>query len=313
MSSTKKSNRPTVTINLSWLTSHKVASALVTALIISLISGAAWGVHQYTQPDAVFSGMLVNNLSTNSVTRKTVSDQQGENVTQYAQLSFVGQPRTHAVIVLRQKNEAGKENIVKTETIGTKDTDYSRYISVETDQKTTTGAPLDFSKIEGTWGKTSTEGPAAQPAQFLQQATLGLVPFANLQASVRDKIIDQLEDKGAYQIDYQKLESGKIGNKKVWIYPVQVNVEQYVGILKDIAKQSGIGNLEELDPAAYKDAPPLKLKFSVAKFSRQLLRISYEDGTQQEDYSNYGLNSPIELPAKTISVEELQKQLQSVQ
>src|SRR3990167_3583794 len=102
-----------------------------------------------------FWGMINNNLSTASITEHITQSGQGQSVDQYMQKQFGSQKASHSVIVLKQTGgRAESSSTVKSETINTPTTDYSRYLQVNSQQKTASGKPIDSSKILGVWAKT---------------------------------------------------------------------------------------------------------------------------------------------------------------
>ncbi len=301
--------RKEIVINLSWLIRHKILVLVIVAATIFLVSLIAEVVHLTTRPEHSFKAMLSNNLSTVSVTRKVTRKQNDSSLEQYTQLSFLGEPRSRSVIVLKQAGKGGTSTEVKTETIGTTNNDYSRYVTIKTNQKNAAGKVPDFSGVEGLWGQAG----KGNENQFLQQAALGLVPFANLTAEQRSKIIGDIYKKNIYDVNFSKAKAETVDGKHVWSYPVRMNVAAYVTVLQQFGKISGIPGLDKLDATSYAQTPPAELTISVDKFSHQLIRVAYNDGSQSEDYGSYGLSSQIELPEKTVPLADLQQMIQSVQ
>lgn len=287
---------------------HRVGVFMTTGVLLFLLSINVWWKFVYQNPHQVFRAMLANGLSTTGVTRQVNTNQNGSEIEQYIQLSFVGWPTARSFIKLSQGSEKDSKTTVKSETIGTQTTDFSRYLSVDSTQKGADGKRLEFKDVLGVWGRTQ---PGA-PVQYLQQAAVGLAPFANLSVPNRDKFLKQIDDKKIYKVDYSKTRSESINNRAVWVYPVEVNVAAYVGVLKDIAKATGFKDLDGLDPAAYEGSPPVVLELSVDKKSRFLKRLSFKDGQQSEDYSAYGITRPIDVPSDAISIDELQNRVQGI-
>ncbi len=273
------------------------------ALLFGVFS-VLWIQKVYTGPSRVFWGMIENNLSTSGVTRRTVNEQGGQKTDQYTQLSFVDPVASHSYVDLVQ-GDGNNGTQVRTETIGTKDTDYSRYISIKTNQKSQDGKPLDFSKVQQVWGKSDQLGGG----QYYRQAALGLVLFANLDNATALEVSNKLRQQDVYTVDYSKAKSTKVNGKSVWTYAVKLDVAKYLTVVKEYSKKLPLGNIDELDPEQYKSSPPIELSISVGKLSRQVVQIQTSDG-QKEDYLSYGLKAPVELPEKTIPISDLQQRLQ---
>lgn len=309
MPNTSNSDRKVITINTVTIQKNKTLIIAILAAVIFAVSLGAWVKHIHTGPQNVFEAMLSQNLSTRSVTKEVTSEQEGESVSQFTQLSLVGEPTARSIIILKQKGEDGKENVVKTETIGTNKADFSRYVQIDTSQKTESGQQADFSGVINQWGK----GDAQEgSSQYLQQGALGLIPFANLSNEAKSKLLSRMYEKKVFETDYSKAKSVNLDGKPAWEYPVQINIAEYVGILQSIAKEIGLAEVSGLDPEAYKDSPPAPVTITVGKYSRQILQLTTGEG-QKEKYSAHGLVNPITLPEKTIPLEELQQKLQLVQ
>lgn len=287
---------------------HKALSIALVAAIIFIVSGVMWWRQVYNNPRRVFETMLSNNLSTQGVTRSSKTVNQGAPIDKTEQISFVPQIASRTLVIVDQQGQEGESTKITSESIGTLNEDYSRYIKIETSQKNEQGKPLDYSKVVNIWGKSD---PAQGEAQNFSQAALGLIPFANLDAETRDKVLELLRVKKAYEVDYSKVEPRKVDNKSALVFPVKVNTASYVEALKIIAKATGLGDTPGLDPAQYKEQAPIDIKIVVDKHSRHILEVDYGQN-QKEQYSAYGLSLPIELPGSSIPISELQQKVQEI-
>lgn len=277
----------------------------IVALAILVASSLMWWTKVHDSPNRVFNGMLKNNLSVLSVTRTTTS-LQDTGFSKVEQISFVSPSATHALVTIDQSEESGGSK-VRTETIGTLTNDFSRYLSISTSQKSESGKELDFSSVKGVWGKT--EGDGSQPAYFAE-ALQGIVPFASLGPVARDQAIESIKTTKAYEVDFVNVKPKRIGRRSALVFPVKVNLEAYVKIIKDISKRAGVPDTSSLNPEDYKGQPPIEISLTVDKLSRQVIEVSY--GQQREEYSAYGLKNPVLLPTKTISAEALQQKVQEI-
>jgi hypothetical protein len=280
----------------------------IIAVTILVIVGIVWWNSIYTRPRNVFEDMLKNNLATKSITKSNSTTENGSSMNKTEQTSFVPNIASRSLLDITQPGEAGDTKVI-TESIGTLDTDYSQYLKIDTAQKGETGKKLDYGNILNIWGRSSLQ--TGQPQNF-QQSILGLVPFANLKPADRQKAIDLLINDQAYKVDYSKVEPKKLDGYSALVFPVSINTSKYLVALKDIAKAGGFADLSALDPAQYKDSPPVEVKMTIDKRSRQLLEIEFVGVGQKETYSSYGLASPIKLPNKVIAIEELQQKIQEV-
>jgi len=278
-------------------------------VILLMLSGWIWCHYVYMSPKQVFWGMIDNNLATESVTRHVVQEEGGQTLDQTMQLQFGASNSAHNLINVKQAGDTG-ENEVKSETIGTPKNDFSRYVSIKTGQKTTDGKPIDTSSITNVWAKTD-DSKDGQPssAQYFQQSVLGIVPYANLSYQQRQELIKLMKDKKAYDFSSEQTKTEKRNGQAVYVYTVSINPKPYIEMLQKFSKFMGLGG-EGLDPSQYEGAPPLKVEMTVGKASRQLLKIKYVDGGQEETYSSQGLEQAGSLPNKTIPLSELQDRIQ---
>ena len=278
------------------------------AAVILIVSVWVWWNSVYMSPRRIFWGMMANNLATESVTRHIKQEGNGQTLDQYIQLQFGALNASRSLIVAKQPEQNGKSEVTS-ETIGTTKNDYSQYIDIKTSQRNAQGKPVDTSKVVRIWGKTD-KPKAGQQAltQYFQQSVLGIVPFANLTSSERQKLLQLLQEKNVYDISRQQPKTNKLHGRAVYIYTVSINPKAYIEMLLAFTKALGI-DIPNLDPSAYESSQPLKAKFTIDKLSRQLRKVSYSEGGQEEEFSAHGLEQPIALPTKTIPIGELQNRV----
>lgn len=307
----KKQSRKTGRIS-----SKLIISLVAVAVVLFAVSGGLyWYKQVYQAPEQVFWGMLDNNLSTSSVTRhitQTPEQTGGSSVDQYTRLQMGSQNATKSAVTLSQ-GDGSSQSIVKSESIGTQSNDYSRYLSVQTEQKGSNGQPLDFSSILGIWGKTDdAEAGAAPQVSYYRQAYLGsVVPFAQLPAQARGDVVQNLRDSNVYEVDYSNVRHEQREGQSVLSFPVKISPKSYVEQLVKILGYTGL-DASGLDPSVYANARQIEATFYINPVSRQLVSVVYSGG-QEETYSSYGLILPIDLPKDTIPFSELQQRIQSIQ
>lgn len=277
--------------------------ALVLLVLLVLIAAGWWIFRQYTKPQAVFEGMIKNNLSTTGVVRQSSQRGEGQQIEHYTQLSFVG-PVASQNLVTITRGEGPDKSKVTTETLGTLSADYSRYKEITTNQKNPDGSKPDFSRVINIWGKTDDQANL----QYLNQAFLGAVAFANLNGSNKSSLASELI--AAYKVDYAQVKSETINGRKSWVYQVKLDTGKYIAVIKKISKSMGLGDQPALDPQESQGSLPISLTIAVDKLSRQLVKVTYVDGKQEENYLSYGLRQPIDAPDQSITFAELQDRLE---
>ncbi len=278
---------------------------ILASIAIMIFSGWLWWQRIYLSPKRVFWGMLNNSLSVGGVTRHISQSDSTAKITQTTQIVFGAQNVSHTLATLTQKNPQGGDSVVNTENLGTPSNDYSRYIHIQSLRRNSTGKAPDFSKIEGVWGKSEDN----TGAQYLSQASLGVIPFANLNSLNRRAIINLMETSVAYKPDLATVKREGAN----YTYTVSINPGSYINVLKELSKLTGISQLAGLNASDYQNSPPLQAAVTVNKISRQLLKITYAATNQEETYDAYGLKTVVSLPSKTITLSELQTRLFSLQ
>ena len=272
------------------------------AVVLVIVFGGLWWRHVHDSPRRVFEGMLKNILTTRSVTRSTTSvGQQGYE--RIEQLSFAQPVAARTLIQLQQSSQQG-QTTVTSETIGTNQADYSRYVSIDVKG----GDNTKYKPIINVWGKSDV---TTGQLQYLAGSTQGLLPFANLSPKVQTDFYHKIIDKKIYTVNYASTKPKKVGNKSAIDFSVTVKPAAYVSLLTELAKQNGIAQDLGLNPDDYKDQPDISLSIVVDKLSRQVLEVTY--GTQKEVYSAYGVSAAIQTPETTIPFTELQQRIQAVQ
>lgn len=304
---TKTISKSTVSQNqVPFIIAHKVAALYVLSAVVFIFAGVTWWKQVYNSPHRVFDAMLSNNLSTSSVTRETKNEQDGSTIDKIEKISFVPESGAHSLINIKQSAK-GSESDVQTETLGSISADFSRYNKISTSQKNADGKKLDYSSVQGIWGKSV---PGESQPQYFSQAVLGIVPFANLNPETRAKVLKVMTDKKAYTVDYDGVKPAKVDGKSALVFPVSVDTAGYVEALNIIIESIGLQNAK-LDASQYKGQPPISITLTVDKLSRHLLEASIS-GQQKETYSAYGIKTPLQFPDKTIPVTELQQKVQAI-
>lgn len=284
-------------------------------VVLLLVSGYLWWTQIYLNPQRVFWGMIDNNLSTSGVTME-VSQKSGQSeIKQLIQMELGDTNRAHSLTTLKQ----GKTE-VKTEIIGTKDTDYTRYRSIKTDQKNASGQPLNTAKVVDVWAKSAAveQSPTqASGNQLFSQAVLGIglpvgsvpVPIGKLSAQQREKLMQFIRNDTVYQTSFKNVKKERKDGRLLYTYDVKIQTILYVRLMKEFAKNVGLHELDQVDPNMYQSAEPLSVKLTVDAQSRQLAGVESSQGGYRQSYKGYGLPLDVALPTKTITTDELTQRL----
>jgi len=279
-------------------------------LILLVIAGWLWWGTVNARPEQVFWNMVDQSLATSGVTVQSSQTGNGTTVHQTIQFSFGAQNMTHALTTLNQQGTA-----VVDEMIGTPTTDYSRYVSVKTDQKGKSGKPLDLSKIIGVWAKRDGQ------AQLFSQNVLGTslplggvaVPIAQLNPELRAKVVDQIKKQGVYQISFKDAVKSHRDGRLLYTYTAKVQPVVYANMMKSLAKNVGVHDLDQLDPNNFASQQAFEMKLTVDAHAHQLVSAEGVGAGIKQTYTAYDVPVTIATPTNAISTAELQKRLTELQ
>lgn len=290
----------------------------VIGIILLIVSGYLAYTKVYMSPQRVFWGMISGSLQTEGVTIKTIEDTGSTNVTQLVQFGLGPNDRARSLTTVRQGG-----TIIKTEIIGTNAADYMRYRSITTDRKSSDGKPLNTSNIIGTWAKSddSVQQSSSQASghQLLAQAVLGIglpvggvpVPIGNLTPKQRGDLMEWVKSENVYSPSFTSVKKTHKDGRLLYTYDTKIQTILYVRLMKEFAKDLGMHELDSVDPNAYQTAQPIQVKLTVDARSRQLVGADAGQGYQQT-YEGYGLPLNVNLPTKTITIQELQARLSNL-
>lgn len=284
---------------------HALGLLVLGAALLFILSGWIWYKSILTDPTRAMNDMLANSLQTRSVTKVVKPDPSGQNqVTQSIRLNYVPGPMAQTLTEIVQPGR-DKDNVVVTETIGTKNADFVRYKKIEIAGKTN-----NLDGIVNVWAAQKTDPQSGAQPTFLNEASLAVVPFANLNSADTDKILKVMQEQNTYKYTSVKTTWKKF--RPTMVYQVSLRPSSLIEVLKTYSEVTGIGDPSQLNPADYANAGNLSLEISVDALSRQLTAINYSSTGRTETYSGYGLKSFVVLPKQTITVQELQSRTQSL-
>jgi hypothetical protein len=285
-----------------------LTSLVLAALVIFGFSGWAWWHYVQSKPTKVFDRMLSTLLTAQSVTKTISQEENGQKLEQTIQLTLQPKAQVHSENVLDQG-----QAVITTESIGTLQNDFVRYLDIKTDQKNSSGSSFDFSNVLTVWGKSGDNKEAGEEAQLFNQTVLGVVPVANLPLGARQELLRQIRTDKVYTVNYGSVKRSNSNGRPVYTYDVTVEPVAYINMLKTFAHSLGLSQLDQVDASQYTNTPALKFSFDVDVWSAQLTKVTYTGSNRTETYSAYGARAVVNQPKDTITLEELQTRLQSIQ
>jgi hypothetical protein len=288
-----------------------IQSLYVVGALLLLIGGMVWWNKVSVNPERIFWGTIEQSLATSAVTIQADQKSDNANVHQTVQYSLGAKNISHSLTKLTQGSTT-----VQNELIGTPTADYTRYVGVQTDQKGANGKNLDFSNIIGIWAK----GESGQN-QLFSQGVLGIglplggvaVPIGNLQPAQRAKLIQEIKDNVVYQTTYNKAKKQTVNGRLQYVYDVSVQPVAYATLMKHFAQTVGLHDLDSLDPNTFRGQQSLIMKLTIDVRARHLVAVEMESTHDKQTYAAYDVPVRLDLPAKTVSVNELQNRLSHLQ
>ena len=281
------------------------------AIIVLLAVWGTWQYHNTTNADRVFWGMVDNNLQTNSVSRSSLQKDGGQSARQVTDVLTTSKQEVYSQTHFVQTG--ADEADATTENIGTPKKDYVRYTSVNTTQKNSQGKTYDFSSIVNVWGESMPQDDKETAGQLFNQSVLDVIPVGNLTSQQRHDLINLIKKEKTYSYTVTKTERNFLG-RPTYTYTVTVNPKAYVTVLKQFAKQVGLNQFDNVNPDTYKNAPLQSFQVSVDGWSHQAVGVVQASGGKNETLSGRNFKKTVPtVPTQTISIDELQSRLQSIQ
>jgi hypothetical protein len=290
---------------ISWTKPLFLAATLL--LVLTLF---VWWQFVRNDPERTFEAMLNNSLRTSSVTR-TIRQQSGlQQLEQTIYFQNQPEPIANSITEIRQTGSV-TANVV-TESIGLPQTDFVRYVQIQTSQEAEGGGQLDYGDVENIWGKDEVTGESSL-AELYGDSALGVIPMANLNQQQRAALLQTIEELNVYDIDYNTVEKFTENGRQYYGYTVGVNPQSYVRMLQEYARYVGLTQLEGLDTDQFSGSPVLTFNIAVDVLTQRLYTLNTAGGERQERFGSYGVVREVEIPEETISVQELQSRVQQVQ
>ncbi|MEI7683263.1 MAG: hypothetical protein WCJ24_03115 [Candidatus Saccharibacteria bacterium] len=277
-----------------------------TALLV--LTGWLWWHYSYLNPQTVFWAAVNNNLVVSGVTKHTVSGNANAKLDQYDQLSL-GAHNVVKTTTLSSQQGGDQKIKVASETIGTPEASFSRYTSIETNQRTPSGQPLNFKPVVGQWSKQST---ANATSGVFADAIFDAFPFANFSASQREQVMNSIKNDKVYDVDFTKVAKNRQDGRLYYGYVASIAPDKYIQLIKQVDNLMGLNQLKNLDPVKYQGAQPIKLGVKIDAIGHQFATVTYIGNSRQIDYAEWGAQIIPDIPIKTITQADLQNKLSSI-
>jgi hypothetical protein len=283
--------------------------------VVVVLLAALWWWQVYLSPTKVFWGMVDSSLATKSVVLETSQSNGQDSIKETVHMDLGTANRVHSLTELQQGTTK-----VKTEIVGTRDADYTRYIQVHSDKKNADGKPADVSHVLHVWSKSDGQQQTQTQAsghQSFSQAVLGVglplgsipVPIGGLDADQQKALGTKIRQENVYEPSLGSVKKSFKNGHLQYTFDVKVQTIPYVRMMQLFAKDIGLHELDGVDPNTYQSTQPISMKLVVDAASRQLVRVDTGDQGYNQTYTGYGLPVQVTPPASFISAAELQKRL----
>lgn len=286
--------------------------AYIVGTVSLLTASIAWWFTVYIGPKHVFWSMIENSLRTSSVTLKT---DQSRGDSRLKQLIHVDTGAADMARSLTTLKEGDTE--VKTEILGTKEADFTRYISIRSATK------ADVSGVKNVWARADDSAQSETQLsnhRLYAQTTLGVglplgsvpVPVGDVSATKRQQLLDFIRNQDVYRPDFQHVKKDYKHGRLLYTYDVTIQSILYISLMKAFAADLGLRDLEAANPNSFQDQPTIKVSLTVDALSHRLARVNFPELNYAQEYESYGLPLKAELPKQAISGTELQKRLEAI-
>jgi hypothetical protein len=280
------------------LTPGQINALVAIALIVaSVLFFWFWYNKVYLKSENVFWSTISNNLNTGHVTRTSAQVSEQQSLTQATDLQLSPILAARTTVTLSDKTSNQK---VVTETIGTQNDDFLRYVEITGPQ-----APKN-SDVVGVWAKQTL--PDGEQPRILADALLGgVLMFGDLSASQRKQLVSELKDTGAFT-KYDLIDTKTIDGRKIYTFNTAVNIAKYTKVFKTYLGMIGQESLANELGDQESDAQ-YEFILTINAGTRQPTSLKAKAGDGLETYSNFGRRTPIIWPTTNTTIAELQEKI----
>lgn len=298
----QKFNSATASWNLAKLTKY----FLIIAAVLLLVSAWLWYTRLYMTNERRFWSAIESSMSTPSVVRTLEQGGTGNKVVQQYRFHYAPQQVIENRVSFEQKSATVDTSVV-TEGIIFPDDQYLRYVSFENNSPSGESVS-DIDELLGVWARQESVDVEDSRLNYLSEYVT-LVVFGNFPANVRNEIMQELQEKNVYSIDFENAIEDKVDGDSVLRYATIVDLQAFAETLNNAFIRAGYGEFPPLSPENYREGSTLNSSIVVRKRDNTIVEVNF--GNRQEQYSNYGVIKNIEAPEAPITIDELQSKVQA--
>ncbi len=276
-------------------------------MVILLVTSYFWYTRLYMTPERRFWTALNNSMSTPSVVRTLTQGGSGNEVVQDYRFHFVPQRVVENKVVYTEKS-ATTDTSVTTEGIIFPGEQFLRYTSF-TNSRTDNEENSNIDSVLGKWAAQSSEDAEEAKLNYLSEQ-VSLVVIGNYSPEFRSEMLNDMQDKQVYGPNLGTPMEDKLNDETVYVYNISVKLKNYAELLNKAFVEAGYGEFPPLNPDNYREDSAVNGNIYVRKKDNAVVGINF--GGREERYGNYGVVKQINKPEVSLSVEELQTQVQQL-
>jgi len=289
--------------NLAKLTRYLLALSVVLAVFTSYF----WYTQLYMTPERRFWAAINNSMATPSVVRTLTQGGSGNQVVQDYRFNFAPQRVVENRVIYTEKS-ATTDTSVTTEGIVFPTEQFLRYTEFS-NSRSDNGENADIDEVLGQWAVQVAEDEEEAKLNYLSEQ-VSLVIFGNYRAEIRNQVVKEMQKRQTYGSDLSVALEDKIDGQNVYVYNINVKLRDYADILNSAFVSAGYGEFAPLNPENYREDATINGVVYVSRKNNSIVGVSF--GGREERYSNYGVVKEVKKPEATLTVEELQTQVQQL-
>jgi hypothetical protein len=278
---------------------------LLMGFVLLSVTGYFWYTRMYMTAERRFYLALENSMATPSVVRTLSQGGSGNQVVQQYRFHFSPQRAVENKVVFTEKS-ATTDTEVATEGIVFPTEQFLRY-SYFRDSRSDAETTANIDSLLGAWAKQEMEDPEQAALNYLSEQ-VSLVIFGNYGPSVRTEMIKQFKERQVYGTELNKPANDTSNGEATLLYAVAVDLRDYAELLNKAFVLAGYGEFAPLNPDNYEPGSIVNGSIVVRKRDNAVVGVNF--GGREERYGNYGVIKQVERPESTMTVEELQSEVQ---
>jgi hypothetical protein len=246
-------------------------------------------------------------MATPSVVRTLTQGGTGNQVVQQYRFHFAPQRVVQNKVVYTEKS-ATTDTSVTTEGIVFPTEQFLRYTEF-TNSRSDGESNANIDEVLGKWAVDVAEDEEEAKLNYLSEQ-VSLVIFGNYGANIRNEVLSEMQEKRIYGDNLSVVLEDKIDGEAVYQYTIEVKLRDYAQILNNAFVNAGYGEFAPLNPDNYSEDAVVNGVIYVSKGNNSIIGVSF--GGREERYGNYGVIQKVEKPEASLTVEELQREVQQL-